>query len=142
MGFVGLNLRTFSGVPAWSNVQARIVEGITDMMIYGMWDFWFSYFSGRRRRMMLLTQLTQNVPQPNTEFLQFPARPQNFWSHLTRSEDSQGWFYCSLLYQKNNEFVIIGTEENILRLWCRSYLIGCHQIILLAWFGLGVPSLE
>ena len=83
MGFVGLNLRTFSGVPAWSNVQARMVEGITDMMIYaalkklmygGVWAFLFSYFSGRRRRKMLLTQLTQNVLQPNTGFLPLQLR--------------------------------------------------------------------
>lgn len=34
MGFAGLNLRTFSGVPAWSKVQARMAEGIIDMIVY------------------------------------------------------------------------------------------------------------
>jgi hypothetical protein len=38
VGFVGLNLRTFSGVPAWSNVQARMVGGITDMIIYAAFE--------------------------------------------------------------------------------------------------------
>jgi len=36
MGCAGFNLRTSWGVPAWLNVQARMVEGIADMMIYGL----------------------------------------------------------------------------------------------------------
>lgn len=83
----------------------------------------------------------QNVPQPNTvflplpappntEFLQFRVQPLIFWPYLTNSEESQMCFTARYIKLKNNEVVKIGMEEAILRLRCRSYLIGCHHIIL------------
>ncbi len=117
MGFVGLNLRTFSGVPAWSNVHARIVEGITDMMIYvilevidvlrGVGILVLIPLRGEAEE-DLLTQPTQNVPQPNTgvfpvpappntEFLRFPVRPHSFWSYLISFEECQVHFVYTFL---------------------------------------------
>lgn len=78
---------------------------------------------------------------PNTEFLQFPAQLLIFWSYVTSSEESQMCFTARYIKLKNNEVVRIGMET-ILRLQCRSYLIGCHHIILLNWFGLGSPNLQ
>jgi hypothetical protein len=56
VGFVGLNLRTFSGVPAWSNIQARMVGGITDMIIYAA----FEGFYVRRGMGMFVLLLLRN----------------------------------------------------------------------------------
>lgn len=83
---------------------------------------------------MFLAERRVSLPlpaPPNTEFLQFPAQPLIFWSYLTSSEESQVCFTTRYIKLKINEVVKIGMGETILRLRCRSYLIGCHRIILL-----------
>jgi hypothetical protein len=80
---------------------------------------------------MLLTQLTQNIPQPNTgflplpappntEFLRFLARPQNFLSYLTRSEESQECFTAQ---------VCIGRTMNSSRLGRRRISCGYGAVL-------------
>jgi hypothetical protein len=60
VGFVELNLRTFSGVPAWSNVQARMVGGITDMMVYAAFE---EVYVRRSMGMLVLLLLRNEVEE-------------------------------------------------------------------------------
>jgi hypothetical protein len=161
--FAGLNLRTFSGVPAWSNVHARIVEGITDMMIYVTFEG-IGVLRGVGILVLMLLREKAEEDAINTahtkcssaehrvsntpcsaehRVFRFPARPHIFWSYLTSSEVSSV-FYCSLPY-RNNEFVKIrqGWDGREYFAAMESFLLNLMSSVYIAHLvGLDSPSLE